>query len=299
MADLVASNISAEIVGSFGIKPGGFESISLEILAALPHRGDCPFPAGLRSKTTAWIDRLLAALFPHFAEHEGTRLADLELSKSALAEITESVTSCREAKTSLESFWPALPALVRSLVLDAEAIHYGDPASTSIDEVILTYPGFMAIAIYRIANQLQKLGLPLIPRLLTEIAHQRTGVDLHPAATIGPSFCIDHGTGIVVGATTVIGRGVKLYQGVTLGALAVQRELANTKRHPTLEDNVVVYANATILGGDTVVGHDSVIGGNAWITQSVSPYSILGRENQPKTRMDSNKRKVSDLEFNI
>lgn len=295
MAEILSEITAAEVDSSETWEP----SLAQQILDALPHHGDCPFPAGLRSKTVAWVDGLLAAIFPHFAEAYGDVDLQLEVARQRLLEITESVTSCREAHTNLEAFWPVLPGLVRALVLDAEAIHYGDPASSSIDEVILTYPGFLAIAIYRIAHQLHGLGLPLIPRLLTEIGHERTGVDLHPAAKIGPRFCIDHGTGIVVGATVVIGKGVKLYQGVTLGALAVQRDLANTKRHPTLEDNVVVYANATILGGDTIVGHDSVIGGNAWITKSVSPYTVLGREDQPRPRLDSQKRSGSDIEFNI
>ncbi len=145
---------------------------------------------------------------------------------------------------------------------------------------MLTYPGFYAIAIYRVAHALHLLGMPLLPRLLTEFAHQRTGVDIHPGATIGRRFVIDHGTGVVIGETTVIGDGVKLYQGVTLGALVVEKSLSDKKRHPTLEDDVVVYANATILGGDTVVGRGSVIAGNAWLTQSVPPQSVVTRRTE-------------------
>jgi len=295
----MAENLSLIAVKEMGTANFNKSSLAQQLLEALPHHGDCPFPAGLRSKTVAWVDGLLAAIFPHFADSYGDVDSQIDIARYRLLAITESVTSCREAQTNLEAFWPALPTLVKALVLDAEAIHYGDPASTSIDEVILTYPGFLAISIYRLAHQLHGLGLPLIPRLLTEIGHERTGIDLHPAAKIGPSFCIDHGTGIVVGATVEIGKGVKLYQGVTLGALAVQRELANLKRHPTLEDNVVVYANATILGGDTVVGHDSVIGGNAWITKSVPPYTVLGREDHARPRLDSLKSSTPDIEFNI
>ena len=149
----------------------------------------------------------------------------------------------------------------------------GLPAAVDVDEVIRTYPGFLGIAIYRIAHHFHRAGVPVIPRVLTEHAHARTGIDIHPGASIGPSFCIDHGTGIVVGETSEIGRNVKLYQGVTLGALSVQKEMARTKRHPTVEDDVVIYAGATILGGDTVVGRGSVIGGNVWLLHSVPPNS--------------------------
>src|SRR5262249_21408196 len=144
---------------------------------------------------------------------------------------------------------------------DAEAIFHGDPAAKSVDEVIVTYPGFFAIAIYRVANALHRLGYPLLPRLLAEYAHEKTGAGIHPGATIGRQFQIDHGTGVVIGESTVIGNRVKLYQGVTLGALVVKKDLANRKRHPTIEDDVVLYAGATILGGDTVVGRDSVVAG--------------------------------------
>ena len=152
----------------------------------------------------------------------------------------------------------------------------GDPAAESRDEVVVAYPGFLAIAIYRIAHALHLLGVPLLPRLLAEVAHTRTG-HRHPPGrhASAASFCIDHGTGIVIGETAVIGDDVKLYQGVTLGALSVRKSAAGTKRHPTIEDRVVIYANATVLGGDTVVGHDCVIGGNVWLTNSVPPNSLV------------------------
>jgi serine O-acetyltransferase len=181
-------------------------------------------------------------------------------------------------------FLQTLPRLYDALTLDAEAIYHGDPAAKSTDEVILTYPGFFAIAIYRIAHELHLLGVPLLPRLLTEFAHQRTGVDIHPGATIGRRFVIDHGTGVVIGETTLIGDNVKLYQGVTLGALMVEKALADKKRHPTIEDDVVVYANATILGGETVVGRGSIIAGNAWLTQSVPPQSVVTRRSEVRPR---------------
>ncbi|MFZ6010431.1 MAG: serine O-acetyltransferase, partial [Bacteroidota bacterium] len=158
---------------------------------------------------------------------------------------------------------------------DITAMYEGDPAAKSRNEVIRTYPGFYAISAYRIANELHRLGVQGIPRIITEHAHSKTGIDIHPAAAIGRYFCIDHGTGIVIGETAVIGDHVKVYQGVTLGALSVSKEDAEKKRHPTLEDHVVVYAGATILGGDTVIGHHSIVGGNVWLTNSLPPHSKI------------------------
>jgi serine O-acetyltransferase len=172
-------------------------------------------------------------------------------------------------------FFDELPTIHEHLLLDAQAIADNDPAAVSIEEVIAIYPGFYAIAVYRIAHSLLQAGVPLLPRMLTEYAHGQTGIDIHPGATIGRSFFIDHGTGVVIGETTIIGINVRVYQGVTLGGKHIAKSLAQTKRHPTIEDNVVIYANATILGGSTVVGHDSVIGGNVWLTESVEPYSLV------------------------
>ncbi len=169
----------------------------------------------------------------------------------------------------------ALPELRDLMLTDATAILSGDPAAKSLDEVIVSYPGFFATATHRIAHTFTQPEVPLLPRILSEYAHQRTGIDIHPRASIGPSFCIDHGTGIVIGETSVLGAHVKLYQGVTLGALSVDKNLAKSKRHPTIEDHVVVYSNATILGGETVVGHHSTIGGNVWLTNSVPPHSTV------------------------
>ena len=168
-----------------------------------------------------------------------------------------------------------LPQVYKLLLLDAESILKNDPAATSLEEVTFSYPGFYAIAIYRFAHELHLQKVSLIPRIWTELAHSKTGIDIHPGAQIGESFFIDHGTGIVVGETTTIGNHVKIYQGVTLGALAVSKDFANTKRHPTIEDHVVIYANATVLGGETVIGQNSLIGGNVWITESVAPDSIV------------------------
>jgi len=181
-------------------------------------------------------------------------------------------------------FHHQLPELIDKLWLDAQAIYEGDPAARSVEEVVSTYPGLMAVAIYRIAHEFHLMDEPVFPRMLTEIGHQRTGIDIHPGARIGKSFCIDHGTGIVIGETAELGNHVKLYQGVTLGALSVAKELASTKRHPTIEDHVVIYANATILGGDTVIGHHSIIGGNVWLTESVPAYSMVYHKGDVKVK---------------
>jgi serine O-acetyltransferase len=194
-----------------------------------------------------------------------------------------------------DRFLAGLPAIYDALLADARATYDGDPAATSVDEVILAYPGFFAIACHRIAHAIHGLGVPVFPRLLTEYAHRETGVDIHPGATIGAALAIDHATGIVIGETAVLGDRVKLYQGVTLGALSVDKSLADTKRHPTIGNDVVIYANATILGGRTVIGDGSVIGGNVWLTHSVPPKSVV-------THTPAVERRKGDedlLEFNI
>jgi len=172
-------------------------------------------------------------------------------------------------------FLHRLPDLRRILATDVRAALEGDPAAASADEVIFSYPGLLAITVYRLAHALHELNVPLLPRMMTEHAHGLTGIDIHPGAEIGESFFIDHGTGVVVGETTVIGNRVRFYQGVTLGALSIPKDavarLATTKRHPTIEDDVIIYSNATILGGETVIGARSIIGGNVWITESVPP----------------------------
>ncbi|MBX3248179.1 MAG: serine acetyltransferase [Myxococcales bacterium] len=176
-----------------------------------------------------------------------------------------------------------IPELRRLLNTDLQAAYDGDPAAESIEEIVFAYPSIHAITTHRIAHVLHRARVPMIPRILSEDAHGKTGIDLHPGATIGERFFIDHGTGVVVGATAVIGRNVKLYQGVTLGALSVPRRGERIKRHPTLEDDVTVYAHATILGGDTVIGRGSVIGGNVWLIESVAPGSkVFGRAREPE-----------------
>jgi len=173
------------------------------------------------------------------------------------------------------TFFSELPAIRSMLGTDIRSAFKGDPAAKSLDEVILSYPGLEAILVHRLAHFFWQQNIPLIPRMMSEYVHSRTGIDIHPGAEIGESFFIDHGTGVVIGETTVIGKNVKLYQGVTLGALSVKKELAGKKRHPTIEDDVTIYAGATILGGDTVIGRGSVIGGNVWITKSVPPGSTI------------------------
>ena len=178
-----------------------------------------------------------------------------------------------DSKQIVEAFFEALPIVKQQLDHDIIAIRQGDPAAKSELEIVLTYPGFYAIASYRVAHLLHKLGVRLIPRIITENAHSKTGIDIHPGAQIGNNFFIDHGTGIVIGETTNIGNNVKLYQGVTLGGLSPRATNHDSKRHPTIEDNVVLYAGATILGGNTVIGEGSIIGGNVWLTESVEANS--------------------------
>ncbi|MCR5437080.1 MAG: serine acetyltransferase [Treponema sp.] len=167
-----------------------------------------------------------------------------------------------------------IPELRRKIKLDVIAAFNGDPAAQSNEEVILSYPGLEAIVVHRIAHFLFKNGIPFIPRIMSEHVHGKTGIDIHPGASIGESFFIDHGTGVVIGETTIIGNNVKIYQGVTLGALSVKKNLQNKKRHPTIEDDVTIYANATILGGDTVIGKGCTIGGNTWVTKSIPAGTI-------------------------
>ncbi len=189
-----------------------------------------------------------------------------------------------EADQVISELKVALPKVYAMIWQDAEAAYQGDPAAESIQEVILAYSGFYAIAVHRIAHILYQLGIPIFPRMISGFAHEKTGIDIHPGAKIGSSFFMDHGTGIVIGGTTEIANNVKIYQGVTLGAISVSKELANVKRHPTIEENVVIYSGATILGGKTIIGKNSVIGGNAWVTGSVAPFSIVYQTNEIRVR---------------
>jgi serine O-acetyltransferase len=244
----------------------------------------------LKKGTQEFVENLLAILFPHFCkemfytkEEIESRLVLLERDLKRLL-----IPLLKDTSLSLEDivkqFMQAIPDLHDKLWLDAEAITSGDPAAESVDEVILAYPGFSAIAIYRIAHEFYVMRVPIFSRLITEYAHQMTGIDIHPGAQIGTSFAIDHGTGIVIGESAIIGKDVKMYQGVTLGALSVDKKLAKSKRHPTIEDGVVIYAQAIILGGETIVGHHSVIGGNVWLTTSVPPFSSVYQESKVTVR---------------
>ena len=245
-------------------------------------------------RVNGWTSRfaadLLALLFPHLSDDIPGSADDIHNAlERILRDLADVLTPLAPSMTrpvseNVQAFADALPGVYDKLWLDAEAIYDGDPAARSVDEVIAAYPGFLAIAVYRIAHELSRLAVPIVPRLLTEHAHQRTGIDIHPGARIGTSFCIDHGTGIVIGETTIIGNHVKIYQGVTLGALSVDKSLTASKRHPTIGDRVVMYANATILGGRTTVGHDSVIGGNVWLTESVPPHSIVSQTSEARVR---------------
>ena len=224
------------------------------------------------------LNHTLGLVFPHFMPEcsRGQKAIEKVLKDlhQDLIQVFESITGWKKAvcKKKAETFLEGLPRLVVKIVADAKALHEKDPASKSLAEVILAYPGCYAVSAYRIAHQLLELGIPLLPRLMCEHAHRVTGIDIHPGAKIGHSLYVDHGTGVVIGETTVIGNDVQIYQGVTLGALKVDKK-ETRKRHPTVEDNVVIYAGATILGGKTVIGHDSVIGGNVWITHSILPHS--------------------------
>jgi serine O-acetyltransferase len=225
-----------------------------------------------------WFDGMLGLLFPETSELRFADRAAFEDHVNALRNELRDLISCHMRSSTAEehaeasrSFFEALECIKPMLDDDAQAMFAGDPAANSITEVVRSYPGFYAVAAHRLAHELLRLGVLQLPRSLSEHAHRLTGIDINPGATIGQHFCIDHGTGVVIGQTAVIGNRVKIYQGVTLGALSVNKEDASSKRHPTIEDDVVIYAGATILGGNTVVGRSSIIGGNVWLTRSVPP----------------------------
>lgn len=230
--------------------------------------------------TRRFVDSLTNLLFPIREKRDLSR-AEMQVRWEGLQRDFLEIISplCRDldccCNNLTERFFGEIPALYDSLLDDASVYEQSDPAARCVEEVILCYPGFYAVMVYRIAHIMYRLGVPILPRVITEYAHSRTGIDINPGARIGPHFYIDHGTGIVIGESTVIGSNVKIYQGVTLGATFVTKELCGQQRHPTIEDNVIIYAGSTILGGDTVVGHDTIIGGNVWLTESVPPYSTV------------------------
>ena len=201
--------------------------------------------------------------------------AEGESSDGACSDPAEGEEARHDAEEITLTLLERIPEIRRRLRMDVEAAFAGDPAAKSREEVILAYPGVEAVLIHRVAHELWNLGVPLIPRMMSEYVHGKTGIDIHPGATIGDYFFIDHATGVVIGETTIIGNWVKVYQGVTIGALSVKKSEANVKRHPTIEDEVTIYAGATILGGNTVIGKGSTIGGNVWITSSVPPGSTI------------------------
>lgn len=265
-------------------------------------RQEYSLPPRLHELAELLIHRALELLFPHFAAEFGGRAGDIAEEVAALQTLLAEAlrlpgAHCGEPDAVVAGFLAELPAIRAALLLDAEAIYDGDPAADSVDEVILAYPGFFATAVYRIAHQLRQSDVSLVQRVLTEIAHRDTGIDIHPGASIGAHFAIDHGTGIVIGETAVLGARVKLYQGVTLGALSVDKRMARWKRHPTIGDDVVIYANATILGGDTVIGDGSRIGGNVWLTQSIPAHSVV----TPTARVERQTAQSGDelLDFNL
>lgn len=240
-------------------------------------RGSDNAAHSLRARSEEFGQRLLSLLFPQFAAVDAQCGVDVHADAARVEAILRDVLTpvMSNVDATATAFLARVPAQYDLLLKDASAIHAADPAAESVDEVILAYPGFLATAVYRFAHVLYELDVPLIPRLLAEWAHRETGIDIHPGATIGESFAIDHGTGIVIGETSTIGDRVRMYQGVTLGALAVNKRLANRKRHPTIGHDVVLYANATILGGNTIVGDGSIIGGNVWLTASVPARSVV------------------------
>jgi serine O-acetyltransferase len=276
------------------------------------HLGHKPLPS--REAIIDIVADLMDILYPNFVRRQNLHMGNVEYHVGDLVDglhdkLTQQITrALRHEQDCFGSAAPAgdhealaqqkavdflrrLPEIRYVLEQDVESAFLGDPAAKGHHEIIFCYPGLEAVSVYRLAHELLLLGIPLIPRLMTEYAHSKTGIDIHPGARIGPGFFIDHGTGVVIGETCDIGRNVKLYQGVTLGALSFPRDAAGNiirgmKRHPTLEDDVVVYANATILGGDTVIGHHAVIGSNVWLTQSVDPYTVVLLE-KPQLRIKS------------
>lgn len=244
----------------------------------------------LPQRAVAIVKRGLAILHPCVYGELGNRACRDELARALAREIALLLPD-RDAEAVTAAFLARLTEVRRLVETDITAAYEGDPAATSRMEVVMSYPGLYAVTIHRLAHELYRLGVPILPRIMSEFAHSKTGIDIHPGATIGERFFIDHGTGVVIGETTVIGRNVKIYQGVTLGALSFDKDpvtgalVKGVKRHPNVEDNVVIYAGATILGGRTTIGHDSEVGGNVWLKDSIPPYSrVYNRPPAPTIR---------------
>ena len=286
------------------------------------HLGHCPLPK--YDAVVEIIEGLKEIMYPGYRRREGLHLGNVMYHVGDLVDglhdkLTTQIGRAlrHEARAKCESdtdyealgqavairFLEQLPDVRRVLATDVQAAFEGDPAVTKPDEIIFCYPGLEAITVYRLAHELYKLEVPLIPRMMTEWAHSKTGIDIHPGAKIGHHFFIDHGTGVVIGQTCEIGNHVKLYQGVTLGALSFQLDgeghlVRGVKRHPTIEDRVVIYANATVLGGKTVVGHDAVIGSSVWITESVAPKTTVVLK-KPELRMKLPSDMVPEANYSI
>ena len=251
-------------------------------------------------KAHNFTNNIINFLFPVKTERRCTQpqielnLAQLQLDfKDLLGPLEKVLDEPIDIMT--EKFFKKLPEISESLIKDAKIFLDSDPAARSIESVILYYPGFYSIAIYRLSHVLYKLKIPFLPRMITEYSHSNTGIDIHPGAEIGENFFIDHGTGVVIGETTIIGNNVKIYQGVTLGAIYVKKSMGGKKRHPTIEDNVIIYSGSTILGGDTVVGHDTIVGGNVWLTKSVPSYSVVYHESKTVIRDSKNRPDPTDF----
>lgn len=255
-------------------------------------------------KAQNFADNIINFLFPFKADRRCTLpLIELNLSQLKLdfMDLINPLEKTLEESINhiTQKFFEKVPEIYESLMQDARLFLNFDPAARSMESVILYYPGFYCIAVYRLANVLYNLKIPFLPRMISEYAHSKTGIDIHPGATIGSHFFIDHGTGIVIGESTMIGNNVKIYQGVTLGAAYVEKSMKGIKRHPTIEDNVIIYSGTTILGGDTVIGHDTIIGGNVWLTKSVPPNSVVYHESKVVIRDSKEFRKNEPINFII
>lgn len=238
-----------------------------------PHSFNIPLD---RKELEDVVDKLYHLMFPISSKTNIELIhAKLTLVGECLLKNIAKLTSKDFAHEVMEQFFLEFPDIQHRLAKDAYSYLENDPAAKSIEEIILSYPGFFALCVHRIAHKLHELKVPLIPRFFSEYAHSKVGIDIHPGAKIGKNLFLDHATGIVIGETAIVGNNVKIYQGVTLGALYLEKKLSSIKRHPTVEDNVVIYAGATILGGDTVIGRHSTIGGGAWLTKSVIPFSLV------------------------
>ena len=282
--------------------PDGFA----DLLAAERSRYD--LPPRLPDVAEGLIHAFLALLFPHFTREQDCRTTNVDDDATTLFGLLDEALALpgleeEDRRAATRDLVAALPLIRQALLDDARATAAGDPAASGADEVILAYPGFFATAVHRMAHQLWTGGVPLLPRVLGELAHRATGIDIHPGARLGAAFAIDHGTGVVIGETCQIGDRVRIYQGVTLGALVVEKSV-QSKRHPTVEDEVVIYSGATILGGDTVIGARSRIGGNVWLTRSVPPGSFVAtsagvdKRRTPGTSTAGEDNGV-DLEFHL